>query len=108
MEIPVFGKILAEVVYEDRPGAYGFLFDDLKRLAVIETGMGFFLLGDKESKSNVKAFQTVGVNTDEIISLLKAAGIKTGFESVPGNHYANPIPRLDKAFSALYSDSTSE
>ncbi len=25
-------------------------------------------------------------------------------ESVPGNHYANSVPRLDKAFSAFYSD----
>lgn len=68
-----------------------------------KSGMGFFLLGDKESKSNVKAFDSVGVNTAAILTLLKAAGVKAEFESVPGNHFADPIPRLDKAFTALYS-----
>lgn len=72
-----------------------------------KSGMGFFLLGDQESKSNVKAFNSVGVNTAEIIKLLSDAGIKAVFESVPGNHFANPIRRLEKAFTALYSDSSS-
>lgn len=73
-----------------------------------KSGMGFFLLGDQESKSNVKAFKTVGVNTDAILSLLKAAGVKAEFESVPGNHFADAVPRLNKAFTALYSDSSLE
>ncbi len=67
-----------------------------------KTGKAFFLLGDKESKSNVKEFNSVEENTLEIIKLLRESGINTEFESVPGNHYADPIPRLDKAFSALY------
>lgn len=67
-----------------------------------KTGMGFFLLGEQEPRSNVKAFNSVGVNTDEIVRLLKAAGIKVEFESVPGNHFSDPIPRLEKAFNALY------
>ncbi len=70
-----------------------------------KSGMAFFLLGNQESKSNVKAFNSVDVNTQEIIRLLRDAGIKTEFQSVPGNHYSDPIPRLDKAFSALYSKS---
>lgn len=69
------------------------------------SGMGFFLLGDHESKSNVKSFNSVGVNTESIINLLKEAGISVEFQSVPGNHFANPIPRLDMAFEALYSSS---
>lgn len=68
-----------------------------------KSGKAFFLLGDKESQSNVKAFNVVGQNTQEIIALLKQAGINAVFESVPGNHYADPIQRLDKAFTALYS-----
>lgn len=36
--------------------------------------------------------------------LLNNAGIQTEFESVPGNHFADAIPRLEKAFSALYSN----
>ncbi len=67
-----------------------------------KSGAAFFLLGDKESKSKIKEFDAVGPNTREIISLLRGAGIHAEFESVPGNHYADPIPRLDKAFSALY------
>lgn len=68
-----------------------------------KSGKGFFLLGDAESKSKVKAFSTVGADTREIIKLLSDAGIDVEFQSVPGNHYANPIPRLDRAFAALYS-----
>ncbi|MDE6304787.1 MAG: hypothetical protein K2M01_08210 [Paramuribaculum sp.] len=67
-----------------------------------KSGMGYFLLGNQESRSNVKAFNSVGANTDEIIKLLRAAGIKAEFESVPGNHFSDPIPRLEKAFTALY------
>ncbi|MDE6578368.1 MAG: hypothetical protein K2J82_11555 [Muribaculaceae bacterium] len=70
-----------------------------------KSGMGFFLLGDKESKSNVREFNTVGVNTDTIVSLLKSAGIKVVFRSVPGNHFSDAVPRLEMAFNALYSSS---
>lgn len=66
-----------------------------------KSGKAYFLLGDKETKSGVKAFNTVGENTRQIIELLNAAGIKTTFESVSGNHYADPIPRLNKAFNSL-------
>lgn len=68
-----------------------------------KSGMAFFLLGTQESKSHVKAFNSVGVNTAEIVKLLKAAGINAEFESVPGNHYSDPIPRLEKALTALYT-----
>lgn len=64
--------------------------------------MGFFLLGNQESHSNVKAFNSVGVDTETIITLLKESGIKAEFESVPGNHFSDAIPRLDKAFAMLY------
>lgn len=81
----------------------GFI-DWIKKIEIPQkSGMAFFLLGDKESMSNVKAYNTVGVNTAEIIKLFKSAGIRTVFESVPGNHFADPIPRLDRAFAALYS-----
>ncbi len=69
----------------------------------VKSGKGFFLLGDKESKSKVKAFNSVGENTEEILSLLKNAGIEVEFQSVPGDHYSDAIPRLNMAFSALYS-----
>lgn len=65
-------------------------------------GTAFFLLGNQEAKSSIREFQTVGVNTATIIDLLKKEGVKVMFRSVPGNHYSNPIPRLEAAFSALY------
>lgn len=65
-----------------------------------KAGMGFFLLGDREPKS--KVFGSVGANTDAIVELLKSSGIDTEFRSVPGDHYSDPIQRLDMAFAALY------
>lgn len=66
-----------------------------------KSGKAYFLLGQQEAKSKVKAFATVAENTQEIISLLDDAGVKTEFQSVPGNHYSDPIGRLDRAFTAL-------
>ncbi len=80
----------------------GFL-DWMKSIKIpAKTGKGYFLLGDKESKSKVKAFNSVGENTAEILTLLKNTGIDVEFQSVPGDHYSDAIPRLNKAFSALY------
>lgn len=80
----------------------GFL-EWMQRLAIPpKTGRGYFLLGSKESKSNVWEFNTVGHNTDEIVTLLSDAGIKVEFQSVPGDHYSDPIPRLDRAFTSLF------
>lgn len=67
-----------------------------------KNGMAYFSLGDQEAKSGVKAFDSVAANTQEIISLLDSDKISTEFQSVPGNHYSDPIPRLDKAFTAIY------
>lgn len=67
-----------------------------------KSGKAFFLLGDKESAPKVKAFNTVGANTQAIVALLKKNGIKVDFESVPGNHYSNPLPRLNAAFAAIF------
>ncbi len=80
----------------------GFLDWMKSRVSSPKTGKAFFLLGDQESKSKVKAFDAVGENTQQIISLLEHTGINVEFQSVPGNHYSDPIPRLDRAFSALY------
>lgn len=69
-----------------------------------KTGKAYFLLGNREAKSKVKAFATVAENTQEIISLLDSRGVATEFQSVPGNHYSDPIARLDQAFTALSCD----
>ncbi|MEZ3551003.1 MAG: hypothetical protein K1W02_09800 [Muribaculaceae bacterium] len=70
--------------------------------SVSKRGKAYFLLGKQESRSNVKAFNSVADDTREIVAFLKSRGINTEFESVPGNHYSDPLPRLEKAFTALY------
>lgn len=80
----------------------GFLDWFMNRPVPAKSGKAYFLLGNQESKSKVKAFCSVAENTEQIISRLSTAGIDVKFQSVPGNHYSDPIPRLDKAFSALY------
>lgn len=67
-----------------------------------KTGKAFFLLGERESHSGVRAFNSVGENTREIVEMLRAAGIDTEFQSVPGDHFADPVPRLEAAFTALF------
>ena len=78
----------------------GFMEWMKSRTIPAKSGKGYFLLGDQEAKS--KVFGTVGQNTQDIIALLRDAGIDVEFQSVPGNHYSDPIPRLDRAFTALY------
>lgn len=80
----------------------GFLDWMKSRPIPAKPGKAFFLLGDQEPKSKVKAFNSVGENTDAILSLLRGAGIDTEFKSVPGDHFSDPIPRLEAAFAALY------
>lgn len=65
-------------------------------------GKAFFLLGEQEPKSRVKAFDTVGVNTRNIVDALRNEGVAVKYEIVPGNHYSNPMPRLNAAFDAIY------
>lgn len=70
------------------------------------TGKAFFLLGDKEAQSKVKAFDSVMENTTLIVNSLKRQGVATTFKIVPGNHYQFPIERLNAAFEAIYAPST--
>lgn len=66
-------------------------------------GKAYFLLGDEEPKSHVKAFQSVGVNTEKIVDRLKQIGDNVEFEWVPGNHFSRPVHRAERALNALYS-----
>lgn len=65
-------------------------------------GKAFFLLGDKENKSKVKEFNSVLADTQQIVELLRNSGIDTEFKMVPGDHYSDPIPRLNLSFKALF------
>lgn len=68
-----------------------------------KTGKSYFLLGEEEPYSHVKAFQSVGDNTLSIVDTLKQHGIKVTFEWVPGNHFSRPLHRAQRALTALYS-----
>ena len=64
-------------------------------------GEAYFLLGTEEPKANVKAYRPVGVNTENIVAAFKRAGIGTTLDWVPGNHFANPLQRAEKALAYL-------
>lgn len=72
-----------------------------KQTPVVAGGAVYMLLGDKESRSPIVAFQSVATDTQKVLRRLQQLGIKTEFESVPGNHFAHPLPRLNKAFDWL-------
>lgn len=67
-----------------------------------KTGKAYFLLGDKEAKSKVKAFQPVQTDTSEIVRYLRGKGIEATFELVAGDHYQDAIPRLDRAMRHMF------
>lgn len=70
-----------------------------------KTGRAYFLLGNQEARSKVKAFQPVQTDTEEIVDYLKKNGIDCIFELVPGNHYQYGIQRLDRAFAWMFRQS---
>lgn len=65
-------------------------------------GRAYFLLGDQEAKTKVKAFQPVQTDTEEIVRYLRDNGIDDMFELVPGNHYQNGEQRLQRALSRMF------
>lgn len=69
-----------------------------------KSGKAYFLLGRQEPKAPVKAFRSVGVNTEAIYNRLKAGGIQTRFDWVPGAHTSNPLQRAEQAFAWLEGD----
>lgn len=68
-----------------------------------KSGSAYFSLGDRESRSPVKAFSTVAAETDTVIKILRKHDIDVTFRSVPGNHYQHGIERLDMALGWLQS-----
>lgn len=65
-------------------------------------GRAYFLLGDREAKAKVKAFQPVQSDTEEIVAYLRSKGIDDHFQLVPGNHYQDGEQRLLRAFSWMF------
>lgn len=68
-----------------------------------KTGNAYFLLGVLEAKTNIKAFQTVQTDTEDIVAYLHSHGINDRFELVPGNHYQYAEERLIRAFNYMFS-----
>lgn len=69
-----------------------------------KTGEAYFLLGVKEPKAWIKAYRSVGTNTEKIVEKLQDSGISTKFEWVPGDHFADPLTRVVDAFQYLYPE----
>lgn len=67
-----------------------------------KTGKAYFLLGNQEAKTKVKAFQPVQTDTEAIVGYLRENGIDDCFELVPGNHYQYGEQRLNRAFSRMF------
>lgn len=67
-----------------------------------KTGKIYFLLGNLEATTKVKAFQTVQTDTSEIVDYLRDNGINDFFELVPGNHYQYGEQRLNRAFAWMF------
>ena len=65
-------------------------------------GRAYFLLGDKECRTRVKAFQPVQTDTEEIVEYLRSNGIDDFFELVPGDHYHNGEQMLARAFAWMF------
>ena len=68
-----------------------------------KTGKAYFLLGEEEPEAHIKAYQSVGIDTQKIVQLLESSGINVEFEWVPGNHFSRPVHRAERALRALYS-----
>ena len=68
-----------------------------------KSGKAYFLLGVKEPKAWIKAYRSVGVNTESIVKRLESSGISTTFQWVPGDHFADNLGRAEDALKALYN-----
>ena len=68
-----------------------------------KSGKAYFLLGEKEPKAWIKAYRSVGENTEAIVKKLQTYGIPTTFQWVPGDHFADPLGRAEDAFKFLSS-----
>ena len=64
-------------------------------------GKAYFLLGTAEPHAHIKAYRSVGVNTEAVVARLKKAGIAAEFEWVPGNHFSDPVGRAERALKHL-------
>lgn len=67
-----------------------------------KSGRAYFLLGNLEARTKVRAFQPVQTDTVEIVDYLCSCGIDAAFQLVPGNHYQFAADRLNRAFAHMF------
>lgn len=79
----------------------GFIKWFIAQPAPQKIGKAFFLLGREEPQSRVKAFKSVGQNTEIIVDRLRTDGISVNFKWVTGDHFSNPTERAETALDAL-------
>lgn len=81
---------------------YSGYMDWLGRQAIPpKRGKAFFLLGTDEPKAYIRAYRSVGLNTQATVDALKKAGIDTTFAWLPGNHFSDPMQRAEMALKGL-------
>lgn len=68
----------------------------------VKVGKAYFLLGDQEAKTKVKAFQMIQNDTQQVVSYLQDKGLNVLFELVPGNHFQYGEERLNRAFTWMF------
>lgn len=73
-----------------------------KQIIPEKSGKAYFLLGEKEPKAWIKAYRSVGINTEAIVKKLQSYGIDAVMQWVPGDHFADQLPRAEDAISALF------
>ena len=61
----------------------------------------YFSLGDREHKTHNAAMRPVKENTEAIEDFYHQAGIRTIFETNPGNHFTDPTERTEKGIAWL-------
>lgn len=76
--------------------------DWLARNAIRKDGQRAFLcLGDKEGYTHVRRYKSIPVDTSRVADILSRCGARVTDISVPGTHYADPLPRIRIALAAL-------
>lgn len=68
----------------------------------VKVGKAYFLLGNQEAKTKVKAFQMIQNDTQQVVSYLEDKGFNVLFELVPGNHFQYGEERLNRAFTWMF------
>lgn len=69
-------------------------------------GRAYFSLGDQEKHSRNPLFASIDQRTGEVMPLLRKAGIRLFFETVPGAHHGGMVERIDKGLTWLNRDAS--